>query len=131
MTLKKLFAVILVSMLALNACGVSGGKVTNLNVTDFASKISDSTVTLVDVRTPDEFSSGHISGALNIDFESGSFEQDIQKLDKTKVYAVYCRSGNRSGQATYMMAKDGFKEVFNLNGGVIDWINSGQSLVAN
>ena len=131
MTLKKLFAVIIVSMLTLTACGVSGGKVTNLNATDFASKISDSSVTLVDVRTPGEFTSGHISGALNIDFESGSFEQDIQKLDKTKVYAVYCRSGNRSGQATNLMAKDGFKTVFNLNGGVIDWINSGQSLVAN
>ena len=103
---------------------------TNLNATDFASKISNSSVTLVDVRTPGEFSSGHISGALNIDFESGSFEQDIQKLDKTKVYAVYCRSGNRSGQATNLMANDGFKTVFNLNGGVIDWINSGQSLVA-
>ena len=127
----KLISVLLVSVVALTACGGSGGKVTNLNVSEFATKISDSSVTLVDVRTPGEFTSGHIAGATNIDFESGTFEADIQKLDKAKVYAVYCRSGNRSGQATALMAKDGFKAVFNLNGGVIDWTGAGQSLVTN
>ena len=127
----KLISVLLVSVVALTACGGSGGKVTNLNVSEFATKISDSSVTLVDVRTPGEFMSGHIAGATNIDFESGTFEADIQKLDKAKVYAVYCRSGNRSGQATALMAKDGFKAVFNLNGGVIDWTGAGQALVTN
>ncbi len=127
----KLISVLLVSVVALTACGGSGGKVTNLNVSEFATKISDSSVTLVDVRTPGEFMSGHIAGATNIDFESGTFEADIQKLDKAKVYAVYCRSGNRSGRATALMAKDGFKAVFNLNGGVIDWTGAGQALVTN
>jgi len=125
----KLISVLLVSVVALTACGGSGGKVTNLNVSEFATKISDSSVTLVDVRTPGEFMSGHITGATNIDFESGTFEADIQKLDKSKIYAVYCRSGNRSGQATALMVKDGFKAVFNLNGGVIDWTGAGQALV--
>ena len=127
----KLISVLLVSVVALTACGGSGGKVTNLNVSEFATKISDSSVTLVDVRTPGEFMSGHITGATNIDFESGTFEADIQKLDKSKIYAVYCRSGNRSGQATALMVKDGFKAVFNLNGGVIDWTGAGQALVTN
>ena len=66
----KLISVLLVSVVALTACGGSGGKVTNLNVSEFATKISDSSVTLVDVRTPGEFMSGHIAGATNIDFES-------------------------------------------------------------
>ena len=127
--MKKLIAVLLLSVFALTACGGSGGKVTNLNVNDFASKIKDSSVTLVDVRTPAEFTSGHIAGATNIDFELGTFASDIQKLDKTKTYAVYCRSGNRSGQATALMAKDGFTSVYNLSGGVIDWANAGQALV--
>ena len=127
----KLISVLLVSVVALTACGGSGGKVTNLNVSEFATKIADSSVTLVDVRTPGEFMSGHIAGATNIDFESGTFEADIQKLDKSKSYAVYCRSGNRSGQATALMVKDGFKAVFNLNGGVIDWTGAGQALVTN
>jgi len=103
--------------------------VTNLNVNDFASKIKDTSVILIDVRTPAEFAAGHIEGALNIDFESGTFASDIQKLDKTKSYAVYCRSGNRSGQATALMAKDGFTSILNLSGGVIDWANAGQALV--
>ena len=127
----KLISVLLVSVVTLTACGGSGGKVSNLNVSEFATKIADSSVTLVDVRTPGEFMSGHITGATNIDFESGTFEADIQKLDKSKSYAVYCRSGNRSGQATALMVKDGFKVVFNLNGGVIDWTGAGQPLVTN
>lgn len=127
--MKKLIAVIAISTFLLTACGGSGAKVSNLNAAEFATKIADSSVTLVDVRTPAEFASGHISGATNIDFESGHFEADINALDKAKTYAVYCRSGNRSGQATAQMVKAGFASVFNLNGGVIDWVNSGQLLV--
>ena len=127
--MKKLIAVLLVSVFTLTACGGSEGKVTNLNVKDFAAKISDPSVTLIDVRTAPEFASGHIAGAINIDWESGTFERDVLALDKSKSYAVYCRSGNRSGQATAQMAKDGFTSIFNLNGGVIDWANAGKSLV--
>lgn len=127
--MKRLFAVLILSSVALTACGSSGGNVTNLNVNDFASRIKDTSVILIDVRTPAEFAAGHIEGALNIDFESGTFASDVQKLDKTKRYAVYCRSGNRSGQATALMAKDGFTSIFNLSGGVIDWANAGQALV--
>ena len=127
--MKKLIAVLFVSVFALSACGGSAESVTNLGVKDFTQKIADPSVTLLDVRTPAEFATGHIAGAINIDFESGEFKQDIQALDKTKTYALYCRSGNRSGQATSIMAKNGFNSVFNLNGGVIDWTASGQVLV--
>ena len=68
---------------------------------------------------------------LNIDFESGNFVDEIKKLDKTKSYAVYCRSGRRSGLATEVMAKNGFTSVFNLNGGIIDWQSAGKPLVTN
>ena len=129
--MKRALVVILVSVIALSGCGGSAGKVTTLNAADFAAKIADKSIVLVDVRTPSEFASGHISGATNIDFESGSFESDIKKLDKSKVYAVYCRSGNRSGQATALMAKNGFATIFNLEGGIINWQNAGQTLMAN
>ena len=128
--MKRLIAVLITSVFALTACGASGA-VTTMNVSDFAKKISDKSVVLLDVRTPAEFASGHISGATNIDFESGNFENEIATLDKSKSYAVYCRSGNRSGQATALMAKAGFKSIFNLDGGIINWQNAGNSLVTN
>ena len=128
--MKKLIAVLIASIFTLTACGATGA-VTTMNVSDFAKKISDTSIVLLDVRTPAEFAAGHIAGATNIDFESGTFESDIQKLDKSKIYAVYCRSGNRSGQATALMAKDGFKTIFNLDGGLINWQIAGNAVVTN
>ena len=128
--MKKLIAVLIASIFTLTACGATGA-VTTMNVSDFAKKISDTSIVLLDVRTPAEFAAGHIAGATNIDFESGTFESDIQKLDKSKSYAVYCRSGNRSGQATALMAKDGFKTIFNLDGGLINWQIAGNAVVTS
>jgi rhodanese-related sulfurtransferase len=127
--MKKLLGVLLVSVITLTACGGSGGKVSDLTVSQFATKIADKGIVLIDVRRPEEFAAGHIAGATNLNFESGTFETDLQKLDKSKSYALYCRSGNRSGQATAIMVKDGFTHVFNLLGGVIDWQGAGQALV--
>lgn len=121
----------LASVLLLAGCasGVTG--VTNMNVEDFSKKTAESGVVTLDVRTPGEFMTGHIQDAQNIDFESGSFESQIESLDKNGTYAVYCRSGNRSGQAVKVMQDAGFKNIYNLDGGVIDWANSGLPLVNN
>lgn len=104
---------------------------TNLNVSDFAKKANESSVVVLDVRTPSEYQSGHLANAVNVDYEGMNFEGEVNKLDKTKTYAVYCRSGRRSGLATEVMAKNGFKSIFNLNGGIIDWQNAGMSVVNN
>ena len=128
--MKKLVAVLVASVLILTACG-SGGSVTNLNVDEFAAKASDPSVVVLDVRTSEEFLSGHLANAMNIDYNAGNFENDIQGLDKNKTYAVYCRSGHRSGLATAIMAKQGFKHIFNLNGGIADWTAAGKQLVNN
>lgn len=69
---------------------------------------------ILDVRTPEEFSASHVEGAQNIDFLNSSFQTKIQNLDKNKIYKVYCRSGNRSGQAEKLMKSLGFKDVENL-----------------
>ena len=121
----------LASVLLLAGCasGVTG--VTNMNVEDFSKKTAESGVVILDVRTPGEFMTGHIQDAQNIDFEGGSFESQIESLDKNGTYAVYCRSGNRSGQAVKVMQDAGFKNIYNLDGGVIDWANSGLPLVNN
>jgi rhodanese-related sulfurtransferase len=127
--MKKVIALI-GSVLLLAGCSSSSGAI-DLSVTEFSSKITEPGVVTLDVRTPGEFMTGHIQGAQNIDFESGSFESQIETLDKNGTYAVYCRSGNRSGQAVKVMQDAGFKNIYNLNGGVIDWANAGLPLVNN
>jgi rhodanese-related sulfurtransferase len=128
--MKKVIA-LFASVLLLAGCSSSAAAVTNMNVSEFSKKIAEAGVVTVDVRTPGEFMTGHIQGAQNIDFESGNFENEISTLDKNVTYAVYCRSGNRSGQAVAIMHDAGFHNVYNLNGGMIDWTNSGMMLVNN
>ena len=128
--MKKIIALVS-SLLLLTGCSSSAAGVTNMNVSDFSKKITESGVVTLDVRTPGEFMTGHIEGAQNIDFESGSFKSDIESLDKNGTYAVYCRSGNRSGQAVAIMHEAGFHNVYNLEGGVIDWTAQGMALVNN
>jgi rhodanese-related sulfurtransferase len=85
--------------------------------------------TILDVRTPQEFNDGHIEGALNLDFYAAAFKDELDKLDKGKTYFVYCRTGNRSGQAVAIMQASGFREAYNLSGGITDWIAGGHPVV--
>lgn len=79
-------------------------------------------IQLVDVRTPKEFSNGHIKGARNIDFNSADFAQQLEKqLDKNQPVMLYCRSGKRSEKAARKMAELGFREVYDLQGGFLAW----------
>ena len=129
--MKKLIASF-AALILLVGCSSTGSATTvNLNVSEFSQKITEPGVIIVDVRTPEEFASGHIEGALNIDFNSGNFANEITRLNPSETYAVYCRSGSRSGQAASIMHKAGFHDVSNLNGGVIDWTNDGLPLVIN
>jgi rhodanese-related sulfurtransferase len=128
--MKKVFALIS-SLLLLVGCSTSTAGATNMDVLEFSKKITESGVVILDVRTPGEFAEGYIEGARMIDFQGGSFETEIASLDKNATYAVYCRSGNRSGQAVKIMQDAGFLNLFNLEGGVIDWANQGMPLVNN
>lgn len=84
---------------------------------------------LVDVRTPEETAQGVIPGAIKINLHDADFEHKIMKLDKTKPVYVYCRSGARSGNAMSIMKKAGFREVYNLSGGILAWQQSGGEVV--
>jgi len=127
--MKKVFALI-ASALLLAGCSTSSSAI-DLSVNEFSDKVAEAGVITLDVRTPGEFAEGHVKGARLIDFQSGNFESEIATLDKNATYAVYCRSGNRSGQAVKVMQDAGFMNVFNMNGGVIDWANAGLPLVNN
>ena len=77
---------------------------------------------IIDVRTDDEFSTGYIKGAVNIDFYKGNeFISEIEKLDKSMAYFIYCKSGARSVQTCELLKQKGFKKVYNLKGGILGW----------
>ena len=92
---------------------------------DFASAMKAPGTIVLDVRTPAEFSAGHLPAAKNVDFEGTDFAGGIAALDKSATYAVYCRSGNRSGQAMEQMAAAGFIHVYDLAGGINAWQDMG------
>ncbi|MDH5781459.1 MAG: rhodanese-like domain-containing protein [Dehalococcoidia bacterium] len=76
---------------------------------------------IIDVRTSKEFAEEHIEGAINLDYYSKTFREQLNKLDKNKTYLVYCRTGRRSERALDLMKELGFREVYNISGGIIDW----------
>jgi len=76
---------------------------------------------IIDVRTPEEYAGGYIEDAINLDYYSETFGDELDKLDKNKMYLIYCRSGRRSAGALDMMAELGFREVYNMVGGIVQW----------
>ncbi|MFT3752690.1 MAG: rhodanese-like domain-containing protein [Paludibacter sp.] len=91
---------------------------------EFQKIIASKTVTLIDVRTAEEFSDGHIPGAVNLDVNNPDFVSSIEKLIKKKPLALYCRSGNRSKLAAAKLSKLKIK-IYELNLGIKDWIQAG------
>ncbi|MCF8272392.1 MAG: rhodanese-like domain-containing protein [Flavobacteriaceae bacterium] len=83
---------------------------------------NDTNAVILDVRTDSEVFEGKIPNSLHIDIYRGEeFVSEVEKLDKTKNYYIYCRSGNRSGQACKIMEQIGFENTYNLIGGMMQW----------
>lgn len=91
---------------------------------EFESKIHHG-ATLIDVRTVEEYASGHISGSLNMDVNNPGFKDNVLMLDRSKEYALYCASGVRSGKAAEIMRQSGFASVYTLTGGIKSWRDKG------
>ncbi len=115
--MKRLF-LLLGLLLSMVACAQK-----NISPREFHEMITrDPNLQVVDVRTPQEFAAGHIKGAQNVDFRSPDFEKNIAKaVKKRKTVLVYCRSGKRSLNAMNLMVKYGFKDVYNMEGGILAW----------
>ena len=92
----------------------------SVGVEEFKAEMSKSGVQLVDVRTAQEYSEGHIPRAMNIDVNASDFEEKIKALDKKENVAIYCRSGRRSKMAANKLTAAGFK-VIELNTGFLSW----------
>ena len=94
-------------------------------------EIQDSDYILVDVRTIEEYESGHIQDAINFDFYSESFQKEILSLDKSSSIILYCRTQNRSTKTANYLKENGFKEITVLAGGITSWVKNGHDLVYN
>ena len=84
---------------------------------------------VLDVRTSDEFSSGHLEKAINLDLLSPTFRSKLDGLERDNVYLVYCHSGNRGASALRTMSGMGFAGVYNISGGITAWQEAGLPLV--
>jgi len=80
---------------------------------------------ILDVRTPEEFLDEYIENAVNLDYYSDTFRNDLDKLDKNKTYLIYCRSGRRSENTLNIMEELDFREVYNMLSGIIKWKSEG------
>ena len=126
--MNKLFAAVSVVFILISSCTI--GQTTNdIEIDEFKRKISSEKYVLVDVRTAEEFIDGHIEGALNIDYFSATFSDDISKVGFEIPILLYCRSGNRSSKAMKIMNELGFKEVYNLEGGIKGWISENNPVI--
>lgn len=121
--MRILFSIASVVIL-LNSCSNRQTQSTKtiISATEFADKMKElPTATIIDVRTPDEFSKGHLANANNYDWNGNEFDKQIAPLDKSEPVFVYCLSGGRSSSAANKMRSDGFKTVYELDGGIMKW----------
>ena len=79
----------------------------------------ESDYVLIDIRTPAEYTQEHLPGAINLDYYSPTFSAQLDQLDKSKTYIIYCRSGSRSKGALQLMDELGFTRVFELSEGIL------------
>lgn len=127
--MKKILTCLFAALGLTTACGQQNFE--NMEVKEFAELIAEPNVVILDVRKADEFTEGHIAGAVLIDqFQSDFVELAQAKLPKDKTIAIYCRSGRRSANAAGKLADVGFKCV-NLKGGIIVWKEAGKPVTTD
>lgn len=113
----------------LAGCSSSNEATKKVDPVEFSEVIAQPGVIILDVRTPEEFNAGHIANAININVADSNFSSEVSKLDKNATIAVYCRSANRSAVATNEMAELGFTDMYDMQGGIIDWEAAGGPVV--
>lgn len=87
----------------------------------YKEKIAADNVQLIDVRTPEEYAEGKIAEATNINYHHPDFKKRVATLNKDLPIAVYCKKGGRSGKAAKILKELGFKEIYDLDGGIVNW----------
>jgi thioredoxin len=125
--ISKRIYLLLIVILAISASSCEQATAQNeLKAEAFKQKLeSTGDEILLDVRTPGEYSEGHLQDALNIDWNGDAFETEAAKLDMSKPVFVYCLAGSRSAAAAEKMREMGFKQVYELKGGILKWRAAG------
>lgn len=126
-TLNSIFLILFIAVLS-GACGKTSQNDSSLVTPEELSNIQGDIV-LIDVRTPGEYEQGHLENALNINIADESFKEEVGKLDKSEPVYVYCKVGGRSAKAASMLEEMGFEQVYDLEGGIRNWENSGMKVV--
>ncbi|WP_438965356.1 rhodanese-like domain-containing protein [Flavobacterium sp.] len=119
--MRKIYLSLGLVILLTFSCAKEQKGVNLVDSNGFEKQMEETTSQIVDVRTPREFSEGHIANAVNMDVTSDDFESKIENLDKEKPVMVYCKAGGRSAKAAGILKDKGFKQVYDLDGGMIGW----------
>jgi phage shock protein E len=137
----RLFLIGVFSLFLLSACerkvpqaqsavheGTPGSAIKNIEVEEAEELLQENeNVVVLDVRTPKEYSEGHIAGAKNLNFnDRKNFQEQLAGLDKEQTYLVHCAVGGRSAQAREMMKELNFQNVYHLEGGFKAWEKAGK-----
>ena len=126
--MKKIkFFIVILAIASQVACSQDSSSTREVEA--FKTEIAKPNVVLLDVRTPEEYSAGHLQGAVNIDFRSPEFGLKLDSLNHDKQYELYCHSGKRSGESVKMMEEKGFRNVHHLKGGISAWEEKGNPTV--
>ena len=126
--MKKILSLLLLALPFLGACQQKAQSFKTLSVDDFAEVIADPAVQRLDVRTPAEYTEGHLPGSLNVNVLDPQFLQMADSLlQKDRPVALYCRSGRRSKKAADLLGKSGYR-VYELATGFQGWQQAGQEV---
>lgn len=127
----KILVILALALLFSAACFTPAAFRSDVDVDEFARIAAKKAVVLMDVRTPEEFAAGHIEGALNSDWNSQGFLDDVsrQLQGSRPKLAIYCRSGRRSAAAADALCAAGYR-VYNLSGGIVAWQEAGRPVVS-
>ncbi|MDP3679807.1 MAG: thioredoxin domain-containing protein [Flavobacterium sp.] len=118
----------IICFVVLSCNGQNSKEIKTIDSKAFAEKIATTqNPQILDVRTPEEFTSDHIDNAKNINWLGNTFVSDVEKLDKSQPVFVYCKSGGRSQKAAEKLNELGFKTIYQLDGGMLKWDAAGLS----
>ena len=131
--IRSLLLLILALSVLVTACSsdTTTQSIELVSPADAAQVIADDPTGLVvlDIRTPEEFNEARLADAIMVDFYADDFADQLDTLDKDVPYVMYCRTGNRTVEAVKTMKELGFLEVYEIDGGIVNWYEQGYPVV--